>query len=126
MASISELTKSLESARARIANVRKEGEAIAKRSISLGIGAVTGAGLGLMDYHYGKTNAMGVKKAKVPGTDIDADIGVSLVAAALGVTGIAGSMTDEVVAVGIGASALAARDWAYIGAMRSEAAAKSK
>jgi hypothetical protein len=124
MPSAHELMKTLDATRARLRNIRQEGEAIAKRSISMGIGAATGAGLGLLDYHYGKVNAMGIKKSKIPGTDIDADVGVALLASAVGVTGIAGSMTDEVVAVGIGAGACAARDWAYTGAMRSEAAAK--
>jgi hypothetical protein len=124
MPSAHELMKTLESTRNRLRNIREEGQAIAKRSINMGIGAATGAGLGLLDFHYGKVNAMGIKKAKVPGTDIDADVGMALLASAVGVTGIAGTMTDEVVAVGIGAGACAARDWAYIGAMRSETAAK--
>lgn len=84
-----------------------------RRTVSMGAGLGTGVLLGLLDAKYGKTSPTGTKKARVPGTEIDADAALAMMAGTLGVSGLAGDASEAMVSVGVAAGACATRDWAY-------------
>lgn len=116
---LTEAKAALQRARSTIKNAKEEAEQIATRGTSLMIGAGTGAALGLLDSKYGDPTAIGQKRARIPGTEIEASTALAFAGGALGVSGLAGKASDQVVAMAIGASAIAAHDFTY---ERSEAA----
>lgn len=110
--SIVELREKLSRARNSIKRAREEGEGIATRAVNFTLSVGTGAGIGFFDGKYGKTNSFGVKKARLPGTDIELDAAVATVGGLLGASGMAGDASDEITAMAGGAGAIAA--WGYV------------
>lgn len=115
MATVSELQDKLSRASNSIKRAREEGEGIATRAINLTLSVGTGAGIGFFDAKYGKPNAAlgGMKKARIPGTEIELDAGFATLGGLLGISGILGKASDEVAAMAGAAGAIAGRDYVY-------------
>jgi hypothetical protein len=100
--------ESLDRARNSIKNARAETEAIAERSVNLALSAGSGFVLGYLDKKHGKLSpGLGLKTARVPGTDIELDAAIAGVGGLLGASGLAGEMSDEICAVASAAGAVA-------------------
>jgi hypothetical protein len=112
MASTTELRDKLVSARNSIKRAREEAQGVATRAINFSLATGTGGGLGLIDAKYGEVNAFGVKKARLPGTEVEIDAAIAAIGGLLGASGMAGEASDEITAVAGGAGAVAA--WSYV------------
>lgn len=108
----SNLVSALQRARNSVIAARVEGKKIAGRGINTGLTVGTAFGLAQLRKNYGEGSA---KRYVVPGTDIDLDLAVGVLAAGAGVAGMADDYSDAVAAVGAGALACAATAHVLLG-----------
>lgn len=104
--SITKLADKLELAKGQIKRAREKGEIAAVRSMRavsiIGGGAAVGLIRGLGNDKGGK--------AKIPGTQIDADLTAGVVAVMAGLTGVGGKASDSLVDFGSGMLAVLAAE----------------
>lgn len=105
-ASITKLADKLESAQNRLKRMKEKGEGVAVRGMRTVTIVAGGSAVGLI-------RALGNDKggtAKVPGTQVDADLAMALVTTMAGLTEVAGKASDMVVDFGAGMLAVLAAD----------------
>lgn len=97
-----ELATGLARARATLANAKKEAKDITRRGANVGITGGTGFLVGLARSKYGEGAD---KQILIPGTEIEADLAVGILAGAAGVVGLADEYSDFLCSIGGGALA---------------------
>lgn len=103
MSNLAELSKSdlahrFERMRSKMAVVKKEGKQIAARTISAGLSAAGGYGVGYARKKWGDSNG----ELNFPGTDIDADLVVGTALTLVGVSGLLDEYSEHVCSLGNG------------------------
>lgn len=122
------LTSALDRAKASLARIRTESRAMTGRTVNGALTIGTGAGFAYLARNKGEGPELAVK---VPGTDVDVDLGFGIITGIAGIAGLAEEYSDSLTAIGSGAlTAFAVRkillDTPEESKARAEAAARRK
>lgn len=97
--SMSEMHDALKRAHNAAKNAREAVEQATSTGLDIALATATGFGLGYADKKWGKTDALGLRAARIPGTDIELCHGLAVVGGLLATSGMAGKSTDEIAAL---------------------------
>ena len=97
-----ELAKAYERGKTALANARKNTKAITERAVNSALTVGAGYGVGALRNKFGEGSE---KKIYIPGTEIEGDLAVGVVATLAGVAGLAEDKSDTLSAIGAGALA---------------------